>query len=171
MATNGLPIRLPAIDTHDANKDPRVTVGGPDCLKPYSASVLNISAMSFGSLSKNAVQALNAGAAKGGFAHNTGEGGVTPYHNEPGGDLIWQLGTGYFGARAANGDFDADKFAVTAAPDNIKMIELKCRKAQNLVMVVFYPRSKIPKRLPLLEVLAQYNGVVATVTHRVLYAH
>ncbi len=114
-----------AVDTHDADKNPRVLVGGPDCLQPYSASVLNISAMSFGSLSKNAVEALNRGAAKGGFAHNTGEGGVTPYHNEPGGDLIWQIGTGYFGCRADDGGFDADRFAKTASADNIKMIELK----------------------------------------------
>ena len=114
-----------AVDTHNANKDPRVTVGGPDCSQPYSASVLNISAMSFGSLSKNAVLALNRGAAKGGFAHNTGEGGVTPYHMEPNGDLIWQIGTGYFGCRGKDGFFNAERFAETAAPDNIKMIEIK----------------------------------------------
>jgi len=116
---------IAATDLHDANKDPRVMVGGPDCSQPYSASVLNISAMSFGSLSKNAVLALNGGAAKGGFAHNTGEGGVTPFHLEPGGDLIWQIGTGYFGCRSSDGNFDADKFEQTASQPNIKMIEIK----------------------------------------------
>ena len=104
---------------------PRVTVGGPDCTQPYSASVLNISAMSFGSLSRNAIKALNKGAAKGGFAHNTGEGGATPYHLENGGDLIWQVGTGYFGCRGSDGGFDADKFKATSAHPSIRMIEIK----------------------------------------------
>ncbi len=116
---------IAATDSHYADKDPRVLVGGPDCSQPYSASVLNISAMSFGSLSKNAVLALNSGAAKGGFAHNTGEGGLTPFHLEHGGDLIWQIGTGYFGCRGSDGGFDADKFEQTASQDNVKMIEIK----------------------------------------------
>jgi len=103
----------------------RVTIGGPDCAKPYSASVFNISAMSFGALSQNAVRALNAGAKKGGFAHDTGEGGVSPYHREHGGDLIWEIGSGYFGCRTRDGAFDPDAFARTAADDQIKMIELK----------------------------------------------
>lgn len=104
---------------------PRVTVGGPDCLQPYSASVLNISAMSFGSLSRNAIIALNKGAAKGGFAHNTGEGGATPYHLENGGDLIWQVGTGYFGCRSSDGNFDEEKFKSTSSHPSIRMIEIK----------------------------------------------
>ncbi len=116
---------IAAIDLHHANKDPRIIVGGPDCTQPYSASVFNISAMSFGSSSKNAVLALNSGAAKGGFAHNTGEGGVTPFHLEPGGDLIWQIGTGYFGCRSSDGGFDSDKFVKTASQPNVMMIEIK----------------------------------------------
>lgn len=104
---------------------PRVTIGGKDCQQPYSASVLNISAMSFGSLSRNAVLALNAGAKKGGFAHNTGEGGATPYHLEHGGDLIWQIGTGYFGCRTKEGEFDPEKFAEMSAQSAIRMIEIK----------------------------------------------
>jgi glutamate synthase domain-containing protein 2 len=79
-------------------QQPRVRVGGPDCRKPYDMALLNVSAMSFGALSANALRALNAGAARGGFAHDTGEGGLTPYHLENGGDLIWELGSGYFGA-------------------------------------------------------------------------
>jgi glutamate synthase domain-containing protein 2 len=103
----------------------RIQVGGPDCKKPYSLSVLNISAMSFGSLSANAILALNAGAKRGGFAHDTGEGGLSPYHRENGGDIIWEIGSGYFGCRAPNGGFDEDKFAITATLDQVKMIEIK----------------------------------------------
>ncbi|MBN9006272.1 MAG: FMN-binding glutamate synthase family protein [Rhizobiales bacterium] len=103
----------------------RITIGGPDCKKPYSASVFNISAMSFGALSPNAVRALNAGAKKGGFAHDTGEGGFSPYHRENGGDIIWEIGSGYFGCRNRDGTFNPDEFARVAADDQIKMVELK----------------------------------------------
>ena len=105
--------------------DPRVIIGGPNCRHPYSSSLLNISAMSYGSLSKNAILALNKGARMGGFAHNTGEGGISPYHLEPGGDLIWQVGTGYFGCRTEDGRFDPEKFRVNATLPQVKMIELK----------------------------------------------
>ncbi len=103
----------------------RITVGGPDCAKPYSASVFNVSAMSFGSLSANAIRALNGGAKLGGFAHDTGEGGYSPYHRECGGDIIWELGSGYFGARNPDGSFSPEKFAAAAANEQIKMVELK----------------------------------------------
>ncbi len=103
----------------------RIDVGGPDCRQPYSASVFNISAMSFGALSANAIRALNRGAKLGGFAHDTGEGGYSPYHKEGGGDVIWEIGSGYFGCRRADGGFDADKFAIAAANPQIKMIEIK----------------------------------------------
>ena len=104
---------------------PRVLIGSLHCEKPYSASILNISAMSYGSLSKNAILALNKGAKKGSFYHNTGEGGIAPYHLEPGGDLVYQVGTGYFGCRASDGNFDPEKFRITAAPEQVRMIELK----------------------------------------------
>lgn len=103
----------------------RISIGGPDCLHPYEASVLNISAMSFGALSANAIRALNGGAKDGGFYHDTGEGGVSPYHREAGGDLVWELGSGYFGAREGDGSFSPDRFATTAADPQIKMIEIK----------------------------------------------
>jgi glutamate synthase domain-containing protein 2 len=103
----------------------RVMVGGPDCTQPYALSVLNISAMSFGALSANAIRALNKGARMGGFAHDTGEGGVSPYHREMGGDLIWEIGSGYFGARKPSGDFCAETFARTASDAQVKMVELK----------------------------------------------
>ncbi|MFY9627349.1 MAG: FMN-binding glutamate synthase family protein [Methylocystis sp.] len=105
--------------------DFRVRIGGADCAAPYDSSVLNISAMSFGSLSPNAILALNAGAKKGGFAHDTGEGGVSPYHLEHGGDIIWEIGSGYFGCRTSKGQFDPHAFAAMAANPQIKMIEIK----------------------------------------------
>ncbi|MGB6732364.1 MAG: FMN-binding glutamate synthase family protein [Xanthobacteraceae bacterium] len=109
-----------------AAKEPfRILVGGPDCDKPYSASIFNISAMSFGALSKNAILALNGGAKKGNFAHDTGEGGYSPHHRESGGDIIWEIGSGYFSCRNGDGTFCADKFAANAAQDQVKMVELK----------------------------------------------
>src|SRR5256885_2944455 len=103
----------------------RVTIGGPDCQKLYSASVFNISAMSFGALSPNAIRALNGGAKKNHFAHDTGEGGFSPYHAEMGGDIIWEVGSGYFGCRKEDASFCKDKFAETASLPQIKMVELK----------------------------------------------
>jgi len=114
-----------AKDAHSLEHHPRVTVGGPDCLQKYSASIYNVSAMSFGSLSKNAVMALNGGAKIGKFGHNTGEGGVSPYHLEHGGDLIYQIGTGYFGCRADDGNFSPEKYVETVKSPSVKMIELK----------------------------------------------
>ena len=116
---------LAAREVDDVEQNPRILVGGPHCKKPYNASVLNISAMSFGSLSKNAILALNKGAAKGGFYHNTGEGGLTPYHLENNGDVVWQIGTGYFGCRTEEGGFDAALFEEKAKLDSVKMIEIK----------------------------------------------
>ena len=112
-------------DFHKMDHNPRVRFGGKECTQPYDMSVLNVSAMSFGSLSKNAVLALNGGAKMGGFAHNTGEGGLSPYHLEPGGDIIWQIGTGYFGARTEDGNFSGDAFQKNATKPNVKMIEIK----------------------------------------------
>ncbi len=103
----------------------RITIGGPQCAKPYSASVFNISAMSFGSLSAAAIRALNRGAQQGGFYHDTGEGSISPYHREGGGDIVWEIASGYFGCRTAEGRFDPDRFAVQAVGDQIKMIEIK----------------------------------------------
>ncbi len=112
-------------DFHKMDHNPRVPFGGKECKQPYDMSVLNISAMSFGSLSQNAILALNSGAKVGGFAHNTGEGGLSPYHLQPGGDIIWQVGTGYFGARDEGGNFSGDAFQKNAVKPNVKMIEIK----------------------------------------------
>lgn len=114
-----------AVDPADLEREQRVLVGGPDCKQPYLSSRLNISAMSFGALSKNAVLAMNEGAKIGNFAQNTGEGGISPYHLRPGGDLIWQIGTGYFGCRSENGEFDPKLFQEKAAFDSVRMIEVK----------------------------------------------
>jgi len=103
---------------------PRVTIGGPDCRQPYSASLFNISAMSFGALGRNAITALNKGAAAGGFFHDTGEGGISPYHLQ-GGDLVYEIGTGYFGCRTKDGRFSPEKFEEQAARSEVKMVEIK----------------------------------------------
>ena len=115
----------PRAAVKDPGRNLRVEVGGPDCLHPYSASLLNISAMSFGALSANAIRALNMGALRGGFAHNTGEGGLSVHHREPGGDVIWQVGTGYFGCRTDQGGFSAELFEAESQLPQVKMIELK----------------------------------------------
>ncbi len=116
---------LPKPVAEDPVAQLRVDLGGPACTKPYSASIYNVSAMSFGALSSNAVLALNHGARMGRFAHNTGEGGLSRYHREPGGDLFWQVGTGYFGCRNRDGTFSPELFAETAANDQVKAIEIK----------------------------------------------
>lgn len=103
----------------------RVQVGGAQCTQPYSISLFNVSAMSFGALSANAVMALNLGAKKGGFAHDTGEGSISRYHREHGGDLIWEIGSGYFGCRNDDGTFNAEKFKKNALSPQVKMIEIK----------------------------------------------
>ncbi len=110
--------------TQIVDHDFRVLVG-PDCAQPYSASVFNISAMSFGSLSANAVRALNEGARRGGFYHDTGEGSISPYHRENGGDLVWEIGSGYFGCRDERGGFSEERFVANATLDQVKMIEIK----------------------------------------------
>jgi len=114
-----------AAPLHITDTDFRVSIGGPDCKQPYSSSLLNISAMSFGSLSANAILALNKGAAKGGFAHDTGEGGISRYHRAGGGDLIFQVASGYFGCRNDDGSFSPEKFRALAVDPQIKMIEIK----------------------------------------------
>jgi glutamate synthase domain-containing protein 2 len=112
-------------DFHTLNAQPRLIIGGKDCLQKYDASIFNVSAMSFGSLSSNAIEALNGGAKIGSFAHNTGEGGLSPYHLKQGGDIVWQIGTGYFGARDKEGNFSVDAYTKNAMLPQVKMIELK----------------------------------------------
>lgn len=133
--------------------DPRIIFGEKNCKQPYAASPLNISAMSYGSLSKNAIEALNMGAKKDNFAHNTGEGGVSPYHLKHGGDLIWQVGTGYFGCRAEDGGFSAEKFIKTASQESIKMIEIKLSQGAKPGHGGILPAPKVT------EEIAEIRGV------------
>jgi len=125
----GYTFMMHSVSPHPMPEDPvghlRVTVGGPQCTQPYSLSVLNISAMSFGALGAAAVKAMNTGAKMGNFAHDTGEGGLSKHHLEPGGDVIWQIGTGYFGCRTDDGNFSPELFQQNAAHDQVKMIEIK----------------------------------------------
>ena len=109
------------IDSHDF----RIVIGGPQCSQPYSASVFNISAMSFGALSANAVLALNEGARRGNFYHDSGEGSISRWHRQNGGDLVWEIGSGYFGCRSADGHFDLERFRENARSEQVKMIEIK----------------------------------------------
>ena len=130
----------------------RVRIGGPDCTQPYDIALMNISSMSFGALSANALRALNNGARKGGFAHDTGEGGLTPYHLG-GADVVWEIGSGYFGARSKDGSFDPDQFADKAAHDAVKCISIKLSQGAKPGVGGVLPAAKVSKEI------AAYRGV------------
>ncbi len=125
----------------------RVKVGGSQCQQPYMASPFNISAMSYGSLSKNAIRALNKGAKIGGFYHNTGEGSMSPYHLEFGGDIVWQIGTGYFGCRNDDGSFNGEMFAKNAKKDVVKMIEIKLSQGAKPGHGGILPAAKVTEEI------------------------
>lgn len=148
------------------HEEPRVKVGGSQCDQPYMASHLNISAMSFGSLSKNAILALNIGAKEGGFAHNTGEGGLSPYHLEPGGDLVWQIGTAYFGCRTADGDFDPELFQQKAAHDSVKMVEIKLSQGAKPGHGGILPAAKLTREIAEIRTVPMGEDVVSPPAHR-----
>ena len=139
--------------------DMRVQVGG------YSASLLNISAMSYGALSANAIRALNKGALADGFFHDTGEGGVSPYHREAGGDLVWEIGSGYFGCRAADGGFDADKFAAAAADPQIKMIEVKLSQGAKPGHGGVLPAAKVTAEIAAIRGVPMGQDCVSPASH------
>ncbi len=152
---------------HPKHVDPkslRVTFGGPQCSKPYSASILNISAMSFGALSKNAVMALNKGAAMGNFAHNTGEGGLTKYHQQ-GGDVVWQIGTGYFGCRTLEGTFCPDQFKEKAAYEHVKMIEIKLSQGAKPGHGGILPAAKITPEIAEIRNVPMDQDVLSPPAH------
>ncbi|MCB0377671.1 MAG: FMN-binding glutamate synthase family protein [Bdellovibrionales bacterium] len=142
----------------------RVTFGGPHCKQPYSASRLNISAMSYGSLSKNAVSALNLGARLGGFAQNTGEGGISEFHRL-GGDIIWQLGTGYFGARQANGMFCPETFKEKSHWPEIKMIELKLSQGAKPGKGGMLPGAKVTQEIATIRGVEIGKDVISPAGH------
>lgn len=143
----------------------RVSIGGPDCEKPYRASVFNISAMSYGALSKNAILALNKGAKAGNFAHNTGEGGLSPYHLEGGGDLIWQIGTGYFSCRKIDGTFSDEIFAEKAAHEAVKMIEIKLSQGAKPGHGGILPKEKITPEIASIRLVEMGKDVVSPPAH------
>jgi glutamate synthase domain-containing protein 2 len=148
-------------------EQPRVRVGGPDCSKPYDMALLNVSAMSFGALSANALRALNQGAAKGGFAHDTGEGGLTEYHLEGGGDVIWELGTGYFGARTKDGGFDEGEFRQKASHDHVKCVSLKLSQGAKPGIGGVLPAAKVTKEIAKARDVPDGEKVVSPPRHQV----
>ncbi|MFW6093884.1 MAG: FMN-binding glutamate synthase family protein [Pseudomonadota bacterium] len=150
---------------HTTRMDQRVTIGGPDCDAPYSASLLNVSAMSFGALSSRAVLALNGGARLGGFAHNTGEGGICDQHLEGRGDLIWQIGTGYFGCRTPEGRFDPEQFQRVAALEPVKMIELKLSQGAKPGHGGVLPGVKVSEEIARIRMLDPGVTVVSPASH------
>ena len=143
----------------------RTSVGGKDCTKPYLCSIFNISAMSYGSLSNRAILALNGGAKDAGFAHNTGEGGISPYHMENGGDLIWQIGTGYFGCRDANGNFDPDLYAEKSRRDQVKMIEIKLSQGAKPGHGGILPKEKLTEEISKIRHVPMGKDVISPPGH------
>ena len=121
----------------------RITIGGDACQQPYEASIYNVSAMSFGAISPEAIRALNRSAKMGGYYQNTGEGGISKYHLEEGGDIVWQIGTGYFGCRAEDGNFDPEKFRINANRNTVKMIEIKISQGAKPSHGAILPGAKV----------------------------
>ena len=153
-------------DPHKLDHNPSVLVGGPDCKQPYKASIFNVSAMSYGALSQNAVMALNSGAKLGGFAHNTGEGGLSPYHLRHGGDLIWQIGTGYFGCRNQDGTFNAELFTQKAVEPSVKMIEIKLSQGAKPGHGGILPAKKVTEEIAKIRLVEMGRDVISPPYHR-----
>ena len=149
-----------------AEHPPRVRIGGRDCTQPYEMALMNVSAMSFGALSGNAIQALNAGAARGGFAHDTGEGGLSKHHRQ-GGDLVWEIGSGYFGARTDDGGFDPVKFADTSAHDQVKLVSLKLSQGAKPGIGGVLPGAKVTQEISDARGVPQGEKCVSPAYHRV----
>lgn len=148
-----------------AEKPFRVTIGGPQCKKPYEAAILNVSAMSFGSLGSRAVEAMNLGAKIGGFYQDTGEGGISPYHRKHGGDLVWEIGSGYFGCRDGEGRFDPDKFAERAADEQIKMIEIKLSQGAKPGHGGVLPGPKVTPEIAETRGVPEWTSCVSPAAH------
>lgn len=149
------------------DEPPRVRIGGPDCARPYDMALLNVSAMSFGSLSAQAILALNKGAAAGGFAHDTGEGGLSEYHLRHGGDLVWEIGTGYFGCRTDDGGFDAAEFTDKAAHDSVKCVSLKLSQGAKPGIGGVLPGAKVNAEIARVRDVPQGRTVVSPPYHQV----
>ncbi len=143
----------------------RTMVGGPNCRQPYSASVLNISAMSFGALGSHAIHALNLGARLGDFAHDTGEGGFSRYHREHGGDIIWQIASGYFGCRSPEGSFSSELFSEQARRPQIKMIEVKLSQGAKPGHGGVLPAAKVSPEIALARGIPVGRDCVSPASH------
>lgn len=159
-------IRHSIYATEPVKEFPRVNIGSSRCKKPYSASVLNISAMSYGALSKNAILALNTGARKGGFYHNTGEGGISDYHRGGGGDLVWQIGTGYFGCRNEDGSFSPELFKEKANWDQVKMVEIKLSQGAKPGHGGVLPAVKNNEEIARIRGVKPHTTIVSPPSHR-----
>lgn len=153
-----------AISFDQLNHDPRVKIGSFQCTKPYLSSMFNISAMSFGSLSKNAISALNQGAKQGGFFHNTGEGGLSPYHLQ-GGDVVWNIGTGYFSCRNNDGTFNVNEFEKRAILDNVKMIEIKFSQGAKPGHGGILPKEKVTDEIAAIRLVNKGHHIISPPTH------
>lgn len=149
---------------HATEVQSRIMVGGPDCKKPYNASRLNVSAMSFGALSPNALMALNKAAKIGGFAHNTGEGGLSPYHLQ-GGDVIFQIGTAYFGCRDDQGHFHPEEFQKEANKDEVKMIEIKLSQGAKPSHGGILPAAKLTEEIAKVRKVKMGHDVISPPAH------
>ncbi|MFI5864055.1 FMN-binding glutamate synthase family protein [Streptomyces sp. NPDC051546] len=159
---------VPSMAPRPVGEDPpRVRIGGPDCTRPYDMALLNVSAMSFGSLSANALLALNTGAHLGGFAHDTGEGGLSEYHLRPGGDLVWEIGTGYFGCRTDDGGFDARQFAEKAAHEQVKCVSLKISQGAKPGIGGVLPGAKVTEEIARVRGVPQGKTVISPPFHQV----
>jgi glutamate synthase domain-containing protein 2 len=143
---------------------PRVRIGGPHCTQPYDMALLNVSAMSFGALSANALRALNVGASAGGFAHDTGEGGLSRHHLY-GGDLVWELGSGYFGARTPDGGFDPVRFADKAAHAAVKCVSLKLSQGAKPGIGGVLPAAKVTAEIAAVRGVPQGRDCVSPAAH------
>ncbi len=158
---------LQSVAAHDPPEEtPRVRIGGRDCSRPYDMALLNVSAMSFGALSGAALTALNQGAALGGFAHDTGEGGLTDHHLH-GGDIVWEIGTGYFGARTKDGGFDAEKFADKASHDAVKCVSLKLSQGAKPGIGGVLPGAKVTAEIASARSVPKGQTCVSPPGHRV----
>lgn len=155
------------VPAHVEGHDFRIEIGGEHCKQPYRASVFNISAMSFGSLSANAIRALNAGAREGGFYHDTGEGSLSPYHRENGGDLAWEIGSGYFGCRNDDGSFNPERFAKVSAEPQVKMVELKLSQGAKPGHGGMLPASKVTPEIALTRGVPLGQDCVSPARHAV----
>ena len=144
--------------------DPRIEVGSA-CARPYAASVFNISALSFGAISPNAIRALNAGAARGDFYHDTGEGSISRYHLEHGGDLVWEIGSGYFGCRDEHGNFCEERFARNATLDQVKMIELKLSQGAKPGQGGLLPGAKVNTEIAAARGVPEGQDVLSPASH------